>query len=100
MAIISLIAGILGLTFIPFLGSIIAVITGMMARKEIRESGGALAGDGLAVAGLVMGWIGVGLGALGVCIGLAFAIPACLLLFNVSSTQSYNLILPTLLALL
>jgi hypothetical protein len=99
MALISLISGILGLTFVPFIGSIIAVITGSMARKEIRESAGMLAGDGLATAGLVLGWIGVGLTVLGVCIaGLFLAVPACLLFFNVSS-QGFNLIIPTLFAI-
>jgi len=63
MAVISLISGILGLTVVPFLGSIIALVLGYMARKEIKESDGAQEGDGIAVAGLVMGWIGVGLGA-------------------------------------
>lgn len=62
MAVISLISGILGLTVFPFIGSIIALIVGYMSRKEIRESNGAQGGDGIATAGLVMGWIGVGLG--------------------------------------
>jgi hypothetical protein len=68
MALVSLIAGILGLTLFPFLGSIAAVITGNIGRKEIAASGGAETGDGMAMAGVVMGWIGVGLGVLGICI--------------------------------
>lgn len=55
-AIISLIAGILGWTVVPWLGSIVAVITGHMARAEIRRNSDTLEGDGLAIAGLVLGW--------------------------------------------
>lgn len=61
-AVISLIAGILGLTFIPFLGSILALVLGYMSKKEIEQSAGSLSGTGLATAGIVMGWIGVALG--------------------------------------
>jgi len=56
MAIVSLVAGLLGWTFAPWLGSIIAIITGHMARAEIRCDPAGLEGDGLAVAGLVLGW--------------------------------------------
>jgi ABC-type antimicrobial peptide transport system permease subunit len=56
MAIVSLVAGLLGWTFAPWLGSIIAIITGHMARTEIRRDPAGLEGDGLAVAGLVLGW--------------------------------------------
>lgn len=58
LAIISLIAGILGLIFF---GSLIAVICGHLARAEIRRKAGQLDGDGLAVAGLVLGYIGLAL---------------------------------------
>lgn len=92
MAIVSLVSGILGLTFVPFLGSIVALVTGYMARNEIRDSGGTVGGDGLAVAGLILGWIGVGLGILGLCIGgVALLIPFCLLLFSVPLEQFNNL---------
>ena len=68
MAIVSLIAGILGLTFFPFLGSIVALVTGSMAKKEIRESAGTLGGEGMATAGSIMGWVGIGLSAIGFCV--------------------------------
>lgn len=97
MAIVSLIAGILGITFIPFLGSIAALITGYMAKKEIRESAGVLGGDGLATAGLVLGWIGVGLGVLALCIGgVVLFLISWAAISSSSSGSSY--LLPTLLA--
>ncbi len=100
MAIVSLVMGILGLSLLPILGSIVAVITGYMARNEISQSMGNLGGEGLATAGLVLGWVGIGLTVLGLCIGGAFLlIPACLLLFGIT-TQNSSLILPTLLALI
>jgi hypothetical protein len=66
-ALISLLAGIAGLTFLPFVGSIVAVLLGQTARKEIDLSGGAQTGDGLARAGVILGWIGIGLAVIGVC---------------------------------
>ncbi len=64
MALISVIAGILGLTFIPFAGSVVALILGYIAKKDIKESSGTLGGDGMATAGIVLGWIGIALGVL------------------------------------
>ena len=97
MALVSLIAGILGLSIFPLLGSIVAVITGQMARREIRESAGTLGGDGLATAGLVLGWIGIGLSVIGLCIGGVFiAIPFCLTIF--AAVNEASSALPLLLA--
>jgi len=59
MALASLILGILGWTVLPGLASIAAIVTGHMAKKEIKESMGQLGGDGMAVAGLVMGYASV-----------------------------------------
>lgn len=56
MAVASLVLGILWLYWI---GSILALIFGYVARRQIRERGEG--GDGMAVAGIVLGWIGVGL---------------------------------------
>ena len=75
MAIASLIASILGLTLFPAIGSIIGLILGYMARNQIRDSGGTIGGEGLAKAGIIIGWIGVGLTLIGCCIvALAFAL--------------------------
>ena len=99
MAIISLISGILGLSLFPFIGSIVAVITGQMARREITDSAGTLGGEGLATAGLVLGWVGIGLGVLGLCIGGAFiVVPLCIAIFAGASGEFSAL--PLLLALL
>ncbi|HTA65791.1 MAG TPA: DUF4190 domain-containing protein [Xanthomonadaceae bacterium] len=56
-ATISLIFGILSWVILPFIGAVIAIICGHMARGEIRRSQGALDGDGLAVGGLVLGYL-------------------------------------------
>lgn len=58
MAIVSLIFGILAYVFLPFIGALIAVICGHSARAEIRRAPpGSIDGDGLALAGLILGWI-------------------------------------------
>jgi hypothetical protein len=67
MAVISLISGIISWFLLPVIGGIIAVITGHMAKKEIRESMGRLTGDGLATAGLILGYLNLGVTVLSVC---------------------------------
>lgn len=57
LALVSLILGIAGLFVIPFVGSIGAVITGHMGRKQIRERGEG--GDGMAIGGLITGYLGI-----------------------------------------
>lgn len=68
MAIASLVLGIGGLTVLPLLGSIVAIILGYMARKDIRQRPDQVSGDGLALAGIVLGWISVGLAVVGLLI--------------------------------
>ncbi len=65
LAIVSLVSGILTWILLPFLAAIVAVVTGHMAKREIRQSNGRLTGDGLATAGLVLGYVQLGLIALG-----------------------------------
>ena len=60
--------GILGWTLVPIVGGIIAVITGHMAKKEIRQSDGLLGGEGFATAGLLLGYSNL---TLGLCVCLA-----------------------------
>ncbi|GAB4265629.1 MAG: hypothetical protein Kow0080_05960 [Candidatus Promineifilaceae bacterium] len=51
-----------------FFASLIATITGHMARRRIQESGGLEGGDSLAVAGLIMGWLGIAANILLLCL--------------------------------
>jgi len=96
LAIISLVAGVLGLTYIPFIGSVVAVVLAPMAKKEIFESGGNIGGEGLATAGQVIGWIGLVMGLFGLCIGgTFFFLSLCATLFGIA-TEGVNLALPTL----
>ncbi|MEO7319035.1 MAG: DUF4190 domain-containing protein, partial [Chthoniobacteraceae bacterium] len=57
LAIGSLVCGILSFTFLPILASIPAIICGHMASSEIKRSAGAIGGKGVAMAGLIMGYI-------------------------------------------
>lgn len=43
-----------------------ALIVGQNARKEIRASGGQIGGEGMAKAGVIMGWISIGLSILAI----------------------------------
>jgi len=70
MAVASLIASILGLTLVPTIGSVIGLILGYMARSRIRDSAGTLGGEGLAKAGIILGWIGVAILVLGICLAI------------------------------
>jgi hypothetical protein len=49
---------VLGILWIYWLGSILALVFGYIARKQIRERGDS--GSGLALAGIVLGWVGLG----------------------------------------
>jgi hypothetical protein len=56
MAIASVVLGILWLFWV---GSALALVFGYVGRNQIRQTGEG--GDGLAIAGIVLGWIGIGL---------------------------------------
>lgn len=63
LAIASLVLGILWLYWV---GSILALVFGYIARRQIDDSGGRQGGRGIAIAGIVLGWIGIGVVGLGV----------------------------------
>lgn len=74
MAIISLVSGILAWIVVPFIAALIAIVTGHMARNEIRQSGGRLAGEGMAVIGMVLGYAQMALFGIGACFLLFFIV--------------------------
>ena len=55
----ALVLGILGLVLCPLICSVLALVFGYQARREIDGSGGRITGRGNAMAGIVLGWIGV-----------------------------------------
>lgn len=72
LAVVSLISAILGFTFAPVIGTIVALITGYMARSETRAIPPKASGDGLATAGIIMGWVQVALLVIGICCTIAY----------------------------
>ena len=60
-AVISLVLGVLSVTVLSLLAGIPAVILGHISRANIRKSFGQLKGEGMALAGLIMGYISIAL---------------------------------------
>lgn len=50
---------VLGIVWVCFIGSILALIFGYMGLKQIDTSQGREGGRGMAIAGIVLGWVGV-----------------------------------------
>ena len=57
LAIASLVLGIL---WVYWIGSILALVFGYVGKNQIDRTGGLQSGRGMAIAGIVLGWIGVG----------------------------------------
>ena len=72
LAIVSLVAGILGFMGLPIIASIVAILTGYAARKETRSVPPKAMGDGMATAGIIMGWIQIGLAVIAICCFIAY----------------------------
>jgi len=66
LAAASLIASILGITVFPIIPSIVGIILGGMARKRMRAGGGTKTTEGLAKAGIIVGWAAIVLMVLGI----------------------------------
>lgn len=61
LAVGAMIAGIVGLFAVPIIGSILGIVLGTLAKRQIAESGGREGGEGMAQAGIITGWIGLAL---------------------------------------
>ncbi len=71
----ALVLGILGLVLCPLICSVLALVFGYQARREIDGSGGTIGGRGNAIAGIVLGWIGIAIvAALLILIGIGLAV--------------------------
>jgi hypothetical protein len=51
---------VLGILWLYWIGSIIALIFGYVAKNQIDNSNGTQGGRGMAIAAIVLGWVGVG----------------------------------------
>jgi hypothetical protein len=60
-AIVSLIMGILAYFVLPIIGALVAIITGHIGISEINNSNGMVKGKGMATAGLVLGYVQLGI---------------------------------------
>jgi hypothetical protein len=72
LAIIALVLGIAGIVCVPIILSIPAVIIGKRSENKIVASEGRLEGAQLARAGIVGGWLGIGLGIVALVLLLTF----------------------------
>jgi Domain of unknown function (DUF4190)/zinc-ribbon domain len=72
----SLVLGIAGFLVFPVVCSILAIVLGAQAKREIAADP-RLSGEGMATAGLVLGWV-----------GLAFVAVALLLVFGLAASHS------------
>ena len=75
-AVWSLVLGILSITCLWLVGSIPAIVLGILAIKNIDASQGALEGRGKAIAGLITGGVGVVLGIMPLGMVAAISLPA------------------------
>jgi Domain of unknown function (DUF4190) len=71
LAIISLVASIAGIVILWGIGSIAGVICGHISLSQIKKTGEQ--GHGMAVAGLIVGYIGIGLAIIGTIIAIALS---------------------------
>ncbi|WP_063768922.1 DUF4190 domain-containing protein [Verrucomicrobium sp. BvORR034] len=73
LAVTALVLGIISLFTCGLLGigAIVTIIVGHMALAKVRQSGGSLGGKGMAVAGLVMGYVSIALAIVSILASLA-----------------------------
>lgn len=64
LAVISLVFGLLAWFGMPVIGAVVAVVTGHVALGEIRRAPDSYEGRGMAVVGVVLGWLNLALTAM------------------------------------
>jgi hypothetical protein len=69
LAVASLVCSCAGFLF--FVPAVLGVIFGFIARSQIRQSGGTQGGDGLALAGIIVGFAWIGLFVILIIVGAA-----------------------------
>lgn len=75
LAVVSLIFGIVCWLVLPFIGAIVAIVCGHLARGEIRRAEpGTMEGDGLAVTGLVLGYVHLAIALLAAAVVIAILV--------------------------
>ena len=84
IAIVSLVASISGFVILPFIGPIVGVICGHISLGQIKKTGEQ--GRGMALAGLILGYVGIALAIIGTII--FFAVFGALLA-NTDFTTTY-----------
>ncbi|MEN2741087.1 DUF4190 domain-containing protein [Microbacterium sp. X-17] len=70
LAIVSLISSLVGLFIIPIIASIVGVITGHISLSQIKKTGEN--GHGMALAGVIIGWVSLGLWVIGIIVLIWF----------------------------
>jgi Domain of unknown function (DUF4190) len=50
---------VLGIVWLGGLGSLLALVFGLMARSQIKNTGGRQGGNGMAIAGIILGIVGL-----------------------------------------
>lgn len=89
MAIASLVLSLLGLIGLALIGPILGVIFGHMALGEIKRSNGAVGGQGLAMAGLIIGYVELGL-------TLLFCAVIAIVIIASAASQPSSFVMPVL----
>ena len=83
LAIVSLVSSLIGIFIIPLLGSLAGIITGHISLGQVKKTGEQ--GRGLALAGTIIGYVGLGFIVIGLIVFLAFLLPLIVYSVNTST---------------
>lgn len=94
-AIVSLLASISAFFLFPIIGSIVGIIAGNSAKNDIRNRPYQVSGEGLAQAGIVIGWIGLGIDLLACCaivamMAMGMAVPGIGICAGLGSSNTFT----------